>query len=157
MTHLSDEERAEYEAHKAEQKALLEPYILRRAELVLGDPACWGWPTPDQSGVLTEDEATDLLHTWQEKRCAICADEGDLVNDHDHQTGLMRGLLCRQCNTNEGMDGRPWSVYQRYRDRPPTAILGIRVRYWDPIAKAFAEPQRQIEDGWDDNSTADLT
>jgi hypothetical protein len=30
--------------------------------------------------------------------CAICAATDDLVGDHDHATGLARGVLCRNCN-----------------------------------------------------------
>jgi hypothetical protein len=159
VTHLNVEERAKYEEDKAKQRAFWEPYVLRRAELLLSDPACWSWPTTptSESAPLPEEEASELLHTWQEGRCAICGNPGDLVNDHDHQTGLIRGLLCRQCNTNEGMDGRPWTVYQRFREKHPAMILGIRLRYWDPIAKAYAQPARQIEDGWDDNAAAGLT
>lgn len=33
-----------------------------------------------------------------QKRCAVCGVEDDLVGDHDHQTGLARGILCRPCN-----------------------------------------------------------
>ncbi|MGV9278025.1 endonuclease domain-containing protein [Streptomyces griseosporeus] len=157
MTHLNDAERAKYEADKAAQRAVWEPYRRERSALVLGDPACWGWPVPAAGPPVPEDQAAAVLNDWQQGRCAICATTEDLVNDHDHQTGLMRGRLCRRCNTNEGMDGRPGTVYEKYRRRPPTRILGIRLRYWDPIAKAYAEPQRMIEDGWEDNSTADLT
>jgi len=46
----------------------------------------------------------ELLHLArdQEYRCAICRDEPEpgrrLAVDHDHETGAVRGLLCRRCN-----------------------------------------------------------
>jgi hypothetical protein len=40
----------------------------------------------------------------QQGRCAICGlPSHKLVVDHDHETGKLRGLLCRQCNSGIGM------------------------------------------------------
>jgi hypothetical protein len=39
-----------------------------------------------------------VLKTLQEFKCAICEVETDLVIDHDHVTGEVRGLLCNNCN-----------------------------------------------------------
>lgn len=39
----------------------------------------------------------------QNSRCAICGNEERLVIDHDHTTGMMRGLLCHRHNTALGL------------------------------------------------------
>ena len=39
----------------------------------------------------------------QDGKCAICHQvPTKLVIDHDHETGLVRGLLCSPCNTSLG-------------------------------------------------------
>jgi hypothetical protein len=39
----------------------------------------------------------------QEGECAICGEKSDkLFVDHNHKTGLVRGLLCHQCNCGIG-------------------------------------------------------
>lgn len=48
-------------------------------------------------------EAFTLLETQQNGVCAICANRPNkLYVDHDHKTGKIRGLLCRNCNTGLG-------------------------------------------------------
>jgi hypothetical protein len=34
--------------------------------------------------------------------CALCGREEPLSVDHDHETGAIRGMLCRTCNTGLG-------------------------------------------------------
>lgn len=55
---------------------------------------------------LTEDQYMELFNS-QNGRCAICKDEPNDNNtkkegyfsiDHSHDTGVIRGLLCLQCN-----------------------------------------------------------
>lgn len=51
---------------------------------------------------LTLDAFAALLR-GQGGRCAVCrALDGDWVVDHDHKTGVVRGVLCRQCNLGLG-------------------------------------------------------
>ena len=47
----------------------------------------------------------DRMLEEQEFGCAICSTPGQLVVDHDHGTGIVRGLLCRECNSGIGMLG----------------------------------------------------
>ncbi|MEV6679449.1 endonuclease domain-containing protein [Streptomyces erythrochromogenes] len=132
-------------------------------------PACWAWPAvcptpqavrawhlerlsvPDRSqlnalllAAIDAKGDTGTLEIWQAGRCAVCGGTGlRLVTDHDHGTGLVRGLLCSSCNTREGHSYGPRAgrnVFTAYRERPPTAILGLSIRYWDPTAKEFARP-----------------
>lgn len=70
-----------------------------------------------------------LLEDHQEGCCAVCGEaRRRLLIDHDHESGLIRGLLCNGCNTSEGRDYRaPW--FQRYRNDTPSAQLGLRIPY----------------------------
>ncbi|MFJ7998920.1 endonuclease domain-containing protein [Streptomyces sp. NPDC096310] len=121
-------------------------------------PACWGWESsadpvprdrdPDVSGLAA-------IEAWQAGRCGICCAQTSLIVDHDHTTGLVRGLLCRRCNTSEAF--RSAGPYRRYRERPPAAILGARARYWDPLAKDYAHPATIREaDKWTDAASEDI-
>lgn len=57
---------------------------------------------------LTPDEYDRLLNS-QQNRCAICLTDTPtgrwkvFAVDHDHNTGLVRGLLCNECNRGIGL------------------------------------------------------
>lgn len=51
-------------------------------------------------GLTPED--VEVLLRRQNGLCAICEDAGTLCIDHDHKTGIVRGLLCRRCNIGLG-------------------------------------------------------
>jgi len=56
---------------------------------------------------ITLDDYNNLLKK-QNYGCAICGSQmksklGNLHVDHDHKTGIVRGLLCIQCNITLGM------------------------------------------------------
>lgn len=104
------------------------------------DPACWSWPAPETCTFKDADTAERFLRWWNAV-CAICEESGDLVIDHDHATGLVRGRLCRTCNIKEGMSDAP--IFRKYRKRNPASILGIEEQYWSPFT-GYAEPEQPM-------------
>lgn len=50
---------------------------------------------------LTANEHAALVEKHQ-GRCAVCGSESSLRIDHDHKTGVVRGLLCHHCNVALG-------------------------------------------------------
>lgn len=46
--------------------------------------------------------AAEALAYVAGKSCAICDKTETLVVDHDHDTGAIRGVLCRRCNLGLG-------------------------------------------------------
>jgi hypothetical protein len=95
-------------------------------------PAFAFWLMPDEDPQFEEWPLSSLIHAWQRGRCAMCQvgdwfDNG-LVMDHDHNTGLIRGLLCRGCNTSESRNFSPKFV--AWRDGFNVAsVLGIVEEY----------------------------
>lgn len=125
--HLTDQERAEIahvEARWQQELQAAYPEIMRLVPLDTQDPACWTW------------EVQGDLWDFHRGRCATCgAQRVQLVEDHDHDTGLIRGYLCRSCNGREGTATRyDDHIWSRYRRRNPASILGIVERYIDPLS-----------------------
>lgn len=54
---------------------------------------------------ISDNEVT-LLWDMQDGKCGICdyifKKDGDFHIDHDHKTGRIRGLLCKDCNLGLG-------------------------------------------------------
>jgi hypothetical protein len=153
IAHLTDAEREQWQAQKA-QADILFARVSDLAGSQRTDPACWSWPVAADLAEQTEtahaaywhrldadDRAELLVAEWQADRCAICERRGRLVTDHDHATGLVRGLLCHSCNVREGCDRTGSPLLARYRERHPAAILGVRARYYSPLT-GYAEPMR---------------
>ena len=81
---------------------------------------------------LTFDDACRLLQA-QKNRCAICCRHqrdlsGPLCIDHDHSLGVVRGYVCKRCNTSLGGLGDTLEGVLRaveyLRDPPAQKILG---------------------------------
>lgn len=91
----------------------------------LSEPECWSWPVPTNPA----ESGFALLAAWHEGRCAICGVAAvHQVLDHEHDSGLVRGWLCRSCNVREGLSHD--DVFDRYRVRPPAQTLGVRIFYF---------------------------
>jgi hypothetical protein len=48
-------------------------------------------------------EQLDAMILERQGRCDICNEPSRLHIDHDHKTGKVRGLLCRDCNVMLGL------------------------------------------------------
>lgn len=90
--------------------------------LLFRDPAAIQW-SEFHSGVRGLDDGPE--------RCALCGRAGHraLVDDHDHWTGLVRGLLCRGCNISEGSAYGSTDGVLSYHEHNPASILGYRRFY----------------------------
>lgn len=74
------------------------------------------------------------IQVWnrQNGMCAVCREAPGQVLDHDHDTGLVRGLLCKSCNRREGQcaggeilcsPDRTLPCFPEYWQDPPAAWL----------------------------------
>lgn len=73
-----------------------------------------------------EPDDYDRLYCYQEGRCAICqratGKTRRLSVDHNHETGRVRGLLCRPCNDMLGHGRDDPAFFERamwYLNDPP--------------------------------------
>ncbi|MFC9975229.1 endonuclease domain-containing protein [Spirillospora sp. NPDC127200] len=64
----------------------------------------WGKTARIRKFGLTPEELEELRNTTG-GLCKICMREAELVMDHDHKTGRLRGLICGPCNSGLGLLG----------------------------------------------------
>lgn len=163
--HLTTEERAAWNADRPRRRSSMLLFGIIWKQLITSDPACWSWSAPTSTDLeqlrasfsarprelFDADDAWGslVMAHWHAGRCAICGHERALVEDHDHRTGLVRGWLCRSCNTLEGAGHG--GVFAKYRSVSPATICGVRERYWNPFTKEYAEPVPPPADPWKDN------
>ena len=72
----------------------------------LNTTRAWNWKKLGLSQEFTEADYQKLL-TGQNRECATCHGgpngRGRFHVDHDHETGVVRGLLCHRCNMAIGL------------------------------------------------------
>lgn len=79
----------------------------------------------------------DKLLAAQNGACALCGRKPDITKhnrlavDHDHLTGLIRGLLCWRCNYSLGMVEAIAKKLPAYLETPP-AVQCLGARYTAP-------------------------
>ena len=85
----------------------------------------------------------------QRGRCAICEETfAKPVIDHDHETGVVRALLCSRCNASLAAIERPGFVdrarayLQRHRAEPPRFRVNAR---WFAQRERLKAEQRDIQ------------
>ncbi|WP_326581657.1 endonuclease VII domain-containing protein (plasmid) [Actinacidiphila glaucinigra] len=81
------------------------------------------------------------LFAEQDGHCATCPGPAEVV-DHNHHSGLVRGLLCYDCNHTESLHAREVALgihrvdrcwFQDYWDTPPGRAFGW---YWPHAARS---------------------
>jgi hypothetical protein len=113
--HEQDNERHRqyYAAHREQAKARQQKYCKEHREQCNEQSRNWKRANPDKVKViklknrygLTTEAAERLLTELKSGVCAICGSSSGtkpLVVDHDHVTGIVRGVLCNSCNLGLG-------------------------------------------------------
>src|ERR1700691_1534818 len=118
----------------------------RRAVKAMKFPACARWPITDEHQAVMNmvESSADLITAlafWQSLICAVCGRRVSECLDHNHDNGLIRGLLCQSCHAREGRSKDPAFVY--YRNNNPASIFGLKfpwaIYFKVPEAKAVGE------------------
>ncbi len=122
--------------------------ILRKAELLAELPL----DTPFQrlwqetkADMLDPAAPGALLELFHDRRCALCGLRRRLIVEHDHDSGLVRGLACGSCNALEGVSRvrkqkrlPVTGLIENYWSNSPATILGLRIRYGDYMQGEWA-------------------
>lgn len=81
---------------------------------------------------ITLEEYKQILAA-QGHKCPVCEKELSGISnpvDHDHKTGVVRGILCTYCNRRRVAQHTDWEiVYRMYRylkDHPARRVVGSR-------------------------------
>jgi hypothetical protein len=69
------------------------------------------------------------------KQCVICGSEEQLVVDHDHKTGKIRGMLCNHCNRGLG----------HFRDDPMLLEFAAQYLYANADMQQWDNYLKQVE------------
>jgi hypothetical protein len=105
-----------------------------------GLPPAAGWADISALRGPAKRNMRSVLAAVQGNRCARCLADGlRLVLDHDHGTGLARGMLCTPCNNQAGQHEsglfRTWcEITALYLADPPAAASGW---IWDTCGSAW--------------------
>jgi len=95
-----------------------------------GKPAALRYTRENIELILDGDPSNGRWDQFHQGRCAMCGlvpVDRHLVDDHCHETGQIRGYLCRACNTREGVSRS--LIVVRYRRLHPAAILDVHEMY----------------------------
>jgi hypothetical protein len=85
------------------------------------------------------------VETWHSGECAMCGAAGRTIIDHCHETGLVRGHLCRGCNNSEGQSNADhWQAWRAW-DNPARALNSPVLYEWGRYEPA---PLRLCSDVW---------
>ena len=99
-------------------------------------PAFMEWDLPGDP-----DPDRYPFREWQAGRCGICGTFTHRQHtDHDHDTGLVRGMLCPSCNIQEPYSSSP--VFERWRaGMNPCATFG-----WYFVYTGYAQAREITSD-----------
>lgn len=95
-------------------------------------PAFLFWAAPPLAAL--QYGPARFLREWADGRCYLCGFIDSLVQEHDHQTGRVRGYTCRECNSSEAFSDHPGVVAWREWANP-VALLGLDLAYRSPVTK----------------------
>lgn len=87
--------RKRYEANRANKCAYQRAYHKANRDKIIAK-------SRERRYQITSEHYEKLLH-HQDRKCAICKQGKRLFVDHNHQTGIVRGLLCNACNLAIGI------------------------------------------------------